>query len=115
MYIYDRANLLAQDIKESPEFKEYKELKDEVFADETTKNLIKQFKKAQFEAQGAYMAGQEPSKELMDQIQKIGQVLQLNEKVTRYFGAEYKLHTIVSDIYKLIGDAFELDTGFMED
>ena len=30
MYVYDRANALAQDIKESSEFKEYKALKEEV-------------------------------------------------------------------------------------
>lgn len=52
MYVYDRANALAQDIKESSEFKEYKALKDEVMADATNKDLIRQYKTLQFEAPG---------------------------------------------------------------
>ena len=112
MYVYDRANLLAQDIKESPEFIEYNTLKDELFQDETTKDLIKQFKKLQFEAQAAYMSGQAPSDEMMDKLQKLGQVLQLNEKVERFFMAEYKAQTILGDIYKLIGEASGLGTDF---
>ena len=35
MYVYDRANELAKDIRESSEYINYKELKDKVYADET--------------------------------------------------------------------------------
>ena len=40
MYIYDRANALAEDIKKSPEYIQYKAAKDEVYSDPTSKDLI---------------------------------------------------------------------------
>ena len=114
MYVYDRANALAQDIKESSEFKEYKALKDEVMADATNKDLIRQYKTLQFEAQAALMTGGKPSDDTMDKLKKLGEVLAFNPKVTEFFAAEYKFNTIVSDIYKIIGDACELETGLFD-
>ena len=105
MYIYDRAHELADDIKNSEEYKNYKAIKDEVYADATSKDLIKQYKKLQFEAQTMLMSGKEPDKEIMDKLQKLGEVLGLNAKVGEFFAAEYKFQTLVSDIYKIIGEA----------
>ena len=114
MYLYDKAHELAAEIKKSPEFIEYKKLKDEVLADEGTKNLVTQYKSLQFEGQAAVMAGQQPSEELLDKLKKLGEVLAFNPKVTDYFAAEYRFNTIVSDIYKIIGDACELNTALFE-
>ncbi len=114
MYLYDKAHELASEIKKSPEFMEYKKLKDEVLADENTKNLVTQYKNLQFEGQAAVIAGQQPSEELLDKLKKLGEVLAFNPKVTDYFAAEYRFNTIVSDIYKIIGDACELNTGLFE-
>ncbi|MBR6816355.1 MAG: YlbF family regulator [Clostridia bacterium] len=114
MYIYDRAHLLAGDIKASEEYKHFKALKDELYADETTKALLTQYKKAQFEAQTTMLSGQQPAVELMEQLQKVGEVLALNPKVTEFFAAEYKFNTIVSDIYKIIGEACDIDTGLFD-
>ena len=72
MYIYDKAHELAAEIKKSAEFLEYKKLKDEVLADETTKNLVTQYKTLQFESQAAIIAGQQPSEELLDKLKKTG-------------------------------------------
>lgn len=107
MYVYDRANELAKDIRDSEEFKAYKALKDQVYADETTKNLIKQYRSLQLEAQAAIMAGKEPGEELMDKTKKLGEVLAFNKIVTEFFAAEYKFQTVISDIYKIIADACE--------
>ena len=50
----------------------------------------------------------------LDKLKKLGEVLAFNQKVTEYFAAEYKFNTIISDIYKIIGDASELNMGFLE-
>ena len=84
MYVYDRANALAQDIKESSEFKEYKALKDEVMADATNKDLIRQYKTLQFKAQAALMTGGKPSDDTMDKLKKLGEVLALNQNCLLY-------------------------------
>ena len=115
MYVYDRANALAQDIKESEEYKAYRALKDELFADESTKNLIRDYKKLQFKAQAAIMAGGKPEDETMDKLQKLGDVLGFNPKVTEFFAAEYKFNTLISDIYKIIGAACDIEADILQD
>ena len=115
MYIYDRAHQLAADIKQSEEFKTYKALKDELYAEETTKSLLKQYKQAQFEAQAMMMSGQQPGEELMDKLKKVGEVLAFNPKVTEFFAAEYKFNTIVSDIYKIIGEACDVGANMFDE
>ena len=114
MYIYDRANALAKDIKESEEYKTYKELKDEVFADENTKNLIKQYKKLQFQAQTAVMSGKEADEDTLNEMKKLGEVLGFNPKVGEYFAAEYKFNTLISDIYKILGSACDLGVDMFD-
>ncbi len=114
MYVYDSANALARAIRECEEFKAYKRLKDQVMADEGTKQLITQYKSLQFAAQAEYLAGREPSRETVDKLQKMGEVLQFNPAVAEYFTAEYKFNTIVSDIYRIIGEACEIDTSLFE-
>ena len=113
MYIYDRANLLAQDIKASVEFREYKAAKDALAEDETAKQLVKQYKKLQFEAQAMLMGGKNPDAEAMQQLQKLGELLAYNPKAAAFFEAEYKFNTVISDIYKIIGQAAEIDMDFM--
>ena len=115
MYIYDRANALAQDIKESEEYKTYRALKDELFADESTKAMLKDYKKMQFQAQATLMAGSQPDAETMEKLQKLGEVLAFNPRVSEYFAAEYKFNTIISDIYKIIGAACDIEADIFQD
>ena len=83
--VYDKANELASLIKQSEEYEEYTKIKDEVYEDEQNQRMIKDYKKLQFEAQAAYLTGQEPEAELMNKIQKMGEVLQFNPKITEFF------------------------------
>ncbi|MEZ4357610.1 MAG: YlbF family regulator [Eubacteriales bacterium] len=114
MYIYDKANELASLIKESDEFTKYKQLKDKIYEDETTKSLVKEYKKLQFEAQASYMTGKQPENELIEKLKKVGEVLQFNNDVSEYFAAEYKLNTLIGDIYKILGDACDVSLDFMD-
>lgn len=115
MYIYDRANALAADIRESEEYKAYKNLKDEIYADENSKNMIKQYKAMQFEAQTTVMSGKQPDAELLDKMKKLGEVLAFNPRVSEFFAAEYKFNTLISDIYKIIGEACDIGTDFLQE
>ena len=113
--VYDKANELASLIKQSEEYEEYTKIKDEVYEDEQNQRMIKDYKKLQFEAQAAYLTGQEPEAELMNKIQKMGEVLQFNPKITEFFSAEYKFNTLVTDIYKIIGDACDVGANMFEE
>ncbi|MEA4853586.1 MAG: YlbF family regulator [Christensenella sp.] len=112
---YDKANELASIIKQTEEYKNYLKIKDEVYADEANKKMIKDYKKLQFEAQAAYLTGQEPSADLMDKIKKMGEVLQFNPKITEFFAAEYKFNSLVSDLYKIIGEACDVGANMFDE
>lgn len=115
MLVYDTANKLAKEIQDSAEYKEYKELKEKVTANEQTNSLLKDYKKLQFEAQAAMMAGSEPNAESMDKLKKLGEVLAFNHEVTEFFAAEYKFQTLVSDVYNIIGNACDLGLDFLKE
>jgi len=114
MYVYDKAHELAAEIKKCDDFQTYKMLKDDLYGDENTKNLLRQYKALQFEAQAAMLSGKQPEEETMEKLKKLGEVLAFNPKVTEFFSAEYRFNTLVSDVYKIIGDACELDTGLFD-
>ncbi|MEG2188446.1 MAG: YlbF family regulator, partial [Christensenella sp.] len=61
------------------------------------------------------LTGQEPNAELMDKIKKMGEVLQFNSKITEFFAAEYKFNTLVSDLYKIIGDACDVGANMFDE
>lgn len=115
MYIYDKANELARLIQQSDEYKSYKDLKDKLYADEKTKVLLNDYKKIQFEAQAAYLSGKEPDAQAMEKLKKLGEILQFNHEVTQFFAAEYRFNTLIGDIYKIIGDACDIDLGMLHE
>lgn len=113
MYIYDRVNQLAQDLRQCPEFQAYKAAKDVLNEDESARAMVKQYKKLQFEAQAMLMTGKNPDNDTMQQLQKMGELLAYNAKAAAFFEAEYKFNALISDIYKIIGEAAEIDMNFM--
>ena len=115
MMLYDKAHELAKEIKESDEYKEYARLKELVTSDEKTNALLKDYKKMQLEVQAGYLAGTEPSEEVMDKLKKLGEVLQFNSDMTAFFAAEYKFQTLVGDVYNIIGDACDIGLDFFKE
>ncbi len=113
MQVYDKAYELAAEIKRSDEYREYEQLKGPVMADETNKKLIAEYKKLQLEAQAAYLSGNAPSDETMDKLKTLGGLLGFNSDVATYLAAEYKLQTMVGDVYKIIGDACGIGLDFL--
>jgi cell fate (sporulation/competence/biofilm development) regulator YlbF (YheA/YmcA/DUF963 family) len=115
MLVYDKAHELADQIKKSDEYRDYARLKELATADEKNALLIGEYKKLQLEAQAAYLAGGEPSGETMDKLKRLGALLGFNREVAEYLAAEYRLQTMVGDVYKIIGDACGLGLGFLSD
>ena len=64
--------------------------------------------------QGAMVSGQKDD-EAMERLQKIGEVLQLNPDASAYLMAEYRLNTMLGDVYKILADGIDLDLGLSED
>ena len=115
MYIYDKANELARMLKQSEQYTTYRELADKIEANETDRTMLKEYKKLRFEIQSMYMAGGEPDQEKLDKLAKLGEVLQFNQEITRFLSAEYNLNQLMGDIYKILGEAVDIDLSFLKD
>lgn len=111
---YDTAHKLAQEIKASDEYKEYKEASDKIKDNETTMSLLKDYHKLQIEVQSMMYTGKK-NEETISRFQKVGELLQMNKDASQFLMAEYKLNTVISDIYKIIADAADIDLSALED
>ena len=105
MNVYDTVNKLAQEIKDSEEFKSYKKYKELVKADSEVNEKIKKFETLRYEVQISAMQGLETNKEKEKELQEIYAELLAKENVKEYFEAEFKFNILLADVNKIIGDA----------
>ena len=49
----------------------------------------------------------------MQQLQKLGELLAYDPKAGAFFETEYRFNALISDLYKIIGEAAEIDMSFM--
>ena len=111
---YTIAHQLAQTLKQSEQYSDYHRMRELVMKDERNQQMLSEYKKKQMQIQAAYLAGEEPSREDMERLQGMTLVMQYNKEVSAYLVAEYRMNQLVGDIYKIIGDAVELDLSFMQ-
>lgn len=106
---YDQAHRLAQEIRNSEEYRTYHDLKEQVTGDETTAALLREYKKLQVTLQMAMMTGQQANETDMQRFQGINTVLFTRPEVSQYLLAEMRLQQAVADILKIITEAADLD------
>ena len=107
MNVYDTANKLAQEMKTSQEYLDYKKLKEEIKQNVELKSKLDEFEKARYEIQIEVMQGKEQNKEKTENMQKIYLELIQNETTKKYFDAELKFNVLLSDVNKIIGEAVQ--------
>lgn len=113
MNVYDKAHELARELKNSPEYQEYQRCKEVAMENETQKALIQEYKKLQFQLQVSVAGGGKPDPAEMEHLQKIMAVLQLSQDATRYLMAEFQLQKMLADIYKILGEAVDIDMDML--
>ena len=102
---YDAANALARQISESDEVQEYRRLKDIVDESDTTRALIKEYKRLQMAVQMAAMAGQILPADEMSRFQQISSLLYAGTDTSQFLMAEMRLQQALADIYNIIAKA----------
>ena len=107
MKVYDEVNNLAQAIKESKEYIEYRDIRKEVFADLELKNKVEEFEKIRYEEQLLAMQGEKTSEEKMAKLQELYTILVQNDKVKEYFDKEVRFNVMMADVNKTIGEAIK--------
>ena len=107
MNVYDEVNNLAKAIKESKEYIEYKEIKQELFVDLELKNKVDEFEKIRYEEQLLALQGEKQSDEKMQKLQELYQILIQNPKIKDYFDKEVRFNVMIADVNKIIGESIK--------
>lgn len=114
MNLHDKAHELASAIRQSDEYQSYRQARDAAMQNETQAALIKEYKKLQFQLQVSMAGGGKADPGEMERLQKIAAVLQYSPESTAYLMAEFRLQQILADIYKILGEAADIDMDFLQ-
>ena len=106
---YSSTYRLAQDIRDSEEYKTDHELKEEVMAEETTAALVKEYRKLQMTIQMSAMSGKAADEEDMQRFSGISSLLFSKPEVSRFLLSEMQLQQALADIFKIVTEAADLD------
>lgn len=107
MSVYDTANQLTQEIKQSEEYMTYKMAKEAINLNFELKSKIDEFEKARYEAQVIALQTGKNDETKMKHVQELyGELIQ-NEEASKYFDAEVKFDVLVADVNKIIGEAVQ--------
>ena len=107
MKVYDLANELAQEIKQSQEYVTFKTAKEAINLNLELKNKIDEFEKARYEAQIiALQTGKDDEAKMKHVQQLYGELIQ-NEEASKFFDAEIKFNVMITDVNRIIGEAVQ--------
>ena len=105
MNIYDTANRLASEIKQSEEYVNYKMAKETLNLNSELKKKIGEFEMARYEAQITQMqTGKEDEEKLNKMKQLYAELIEI-EEARKFFEAETKFNIVIADVNKIIGEA----------
>lgn len=105
MNIYDTANRLASEIKNSEEYINYKMAKETIKLKPELQEKIKEFEKARYDAQISAIQTGKDDEEKVKKMQELYINLIAIDEVKKYFDAEIKFNVILADVNKIIGEA----------
>ena len=105
MNVYDTANRLASEIKQSEEYANYKMAKQALDLNINLKEKMMEFEKARYEVQLEMMQTGKQNEEKYKKMQELYAKLIENEEAKRFFEAETKFNIVIEDVNKIIGEA----------
>ncbi len=105
MNIYDTANRLAQEIKQSEEYTNYKMAKQTINLNNDLKNKIQEFEMARYDAQITQMQTGKEDQEKMQKMKDLYAELITIDDAKKYFEAETKFNIVIADVNRIIGEA----------
>lgn len=105
MNIYDTANRLAQELRQSEEYMNYKMAKETLSLKPELKKKIEEFEEARYDAQITAMQTGKNDEEKTKKMQQLYIELFEDADAAKFFDAETKFNIVLADVNKIIGDA----------
>jgi len=116
--VHDRAHQLARAVKESSEYREYREALDRLRSNETAWKMLTGFRRRWIEFEAARLSGQEVAAGRRDELEEQRRSLLMHTGIAAFLNAEARLGTILEDIQRILAQSLdmdlELDTGSTE-
>ena len=107
MQVYDTANKLAQEIRDSEEYKLYKKRKDDIQNDSEKKQKGEEFEKVRYEVQLMAYTGEQKDEEKNKKLEEMYKTLVENKDIKEYFDLEVKFNIMIADVNKIIAEAIK--------
>ncbi len=105
MNVYDTANQLASEIRQSEEYVNYKMAREALALNPDLKKKIGEFEVARYDAQLTQMqTGKEDVEKTNKMKDLYAELIQIDD-AKKYFNAEMKFNIVLADINKIIGEA----------
>ena len=105
MNVYDTANRLAQEIRQSEEYVNLKMAQEAIGLNPELKKKMDEFDMTKYEVQIGSMQTGKTDEEKSKKLQELYAELIENPDAKKYLEAETKFNILFSDINKIIGDA----------
>ena len=108
---YSSTYRLAQDIRDSEEYKTYHALKETVMADETTAALVKEYRKLQMAIQMSALSGRSVDAEDQQRFSAISTLLFSKQEVSQFLLSEIRLQQALADIFRIVTEAADVEVA----
>ncbi len=105
MNVYDTANRLATELKQSEEYMNYKMAREALALNPDLKKKIGEFEMARYDAQLTEMQTGKEDEEKSNKMKNLYAELIQIEDAKKYFDAEMKFNILLADVNKIIGEA----------
>lgn len=105
MKVYDTVNKLADEIKESEEYINFKKAKETINTNQEYNNKISEFNKLRYEEQLNSMQTGKVDEEKIKIIQEKYKELISIPEIAKYFDTELKFNVMLGDVNKIISEA----------
>ena len=105
MNVYDTANKLAQELKTSEEYLNYKRAKENM--DVSKKEKIFEFEKLRYNIQIDSFQEREENAANVEKMKRMYMDLIKDEEIKNYFDLELKFNVMLTDVNKIIAEAVQ--------
>ena len=105
MQVYDTANRLASEIKESEEYVNFKMAKQAINLNPDLKKKLDEFEKARYDQQVEMLQTGKQDDEKIKKVQEIYTELIEQDEAKKYFDAELKFNVLIGDVNRIIAES----------
>ena len=100
---------LAAAIRQSEEYLSYKQLKDDVMADDTNRALVNEYQRLQTKLQMAAVMGADASEDEVQRFKQLSGLLMMTPSIAQYMLAQMRVQQMMSEVFQTVTQAADME------